>query len=81
MLGPIRPVTSPSTPPEPPDEGPGPAFPGFKMGIGAPERIEPPPAAENPGVRSPVAGYGWRRLAFWVAVVIAAAVIAWLLLG
>jgi hypothetical protein len=51
------------------------------MGLGAPERIEPPPAAEDPGVRSPVAGYGWRRLAFWVAVVIAAAVIAWLLLG
>jgi hypothetical protein len=68
-------MTAPPTPPEPPDDRPGPAFPGFKMGIGAPERIESPPPAE-----APVAGYGWRRLAFWAALLIAAAIIAWLLL-
>ncbi len=67
---------TPPTPPEP--EGHGPAFPGFKMGMGAPERAEP---TEDFGEwrSAPSARYRplgrWPRLALGLAVLIALALL------
>lgn len=73
-----------SSPPTPPDEDAGPAFPGLKMGLGAAEQypLPPPPECEPEALPARIAGgWRWRRLAFWLAVIIAAALIAWLLLA
>jgi hypothetical protein len=43
-------MSSTPTPPGPPDEGPGPTFPGFKMGMGAPEQHEPYAPAPAPSM-------------------------------
>jgi len=71
---------TPPTPPEP--EGHGPAFPGFKMGMGAPERAEPP-ADFGEWRSAPSARYErspwWPRLALGLAVLIFLALLVWLL--
>lgn len=72
--------STPPTPPEP-EEGPGPAFPGFKMALGAPERAEPPAAEFGYTQSLKRADARWRRVAFWVALVIAVALIVWFVLA
>ena len=72
---------TPPTPPEP--EGHGPAFPGFKMGMGAPEHAE---STEDFGEwrSAPTAPYHrrvWPRLVLGLAVLIALALLVWLLLA
>jgi hypothetical protein len=61
-----------------------PAFPGLKMGLGAAEHSPLPPAQdywpEAPPARM-AGGWRWQRLAFWLVVAVAAALIAWLLLA
>ena len=72
-----------STPPTPPDEDAGPAFPGLKMGLGAAEHHPPPEPSPGNTPQAPMdRGWRWPRVAFWLAVfLIAAALIAWLLLA
>jgi hypothetical protein len=69
----------------PPDEEPGPAFPGLKMGLGGAEHAEPMPAPRvdyPPEMEAapPMAGLRWPRIAFWVLVLIAVAVVLAVLL-
>jgi hypothetical protein len=75
-----------STPPTPPEEDAGPAFPGLKMGLGAAEHHPPAPPSSvyTPQAPAPMDldhGRRWPRVAFWLAVLIAALLIAWLLLA
>jgi hypothetical protein len=70
---------TPPTPPEP--ERPGPAFPGFKMSLGAPERAP----TEWGEVRGMPAQWErrrlWPRLVLALGVLIAVALLVWLLLA
>jgi hypothetical protein len=65
---------------KPPDEEPGPAFPGLKMGLGGAERAEPAPSTAYPPedeMEAPPmkAAPGRPAIAFWVAVLIAVAAV------
>jgi hypothetical protein len=70
-----------STPPTP-DEGPAPEFPGFKMGMGAPEYAVPPQAPAEPEALPPFAAprSGLPLVAIGVALAVVIAVVVLLLL-